>query len=484
MADMQTHIVILCECGQKMKVPTGAGGKRYKCVRCGNPVLVPGPAESAPEPAKEKDAPVARNAPPERVGELLVQEGLISQEQLREALGRQQKEGGKTFEILMGLGYLEKNQLHAFLSRQPGMTSIDLARVTIDRKLSEIVPRKLALECLVLPIDRLGNLLTVAMACPLDTLTIQGIELSSGLKVKAMLCRYDDVQGAVEKYYPSESEMNGVPATYELPARFGVGGRTEVGEKLRRLECIGAAGTAAPQLASLAGGAGTDFGKLLSGVEADPGLAALVLCMANSPVYGLPGNVDSLVMALALVGRKGLVRAVTTCSEAGSRGGADLTGLCKRAQRCAAMAVQLAQASGRSAEGVAYTAGLLHEMGRLALMLVAPQKYGELDQSLAREPLLQAEEQIFSMAHPEAGAQLATYWRFPTVLTQAIRSYLSPAEAGDARDLASIVSIASLAAARNGKLAAADLDESKGTLAHLQLTTPKVLQALKPAAGQ
>jgi len=65
----------------------------------------------------------------QRIGELLINEGLINQEQLAEALEKQKHSGGKTFEILLRLGHLDKDKLHTMLSKQPGVASIDLSRM-------------------------------------------------------------------------------------------------------------------------------------------------------------------------------------------------------------------------------------------------------------------------------------------------------------------------------------------------------------------
>jgi hypothetical protein len=101
----------------------------------------------------------------QRIGELLLRGGLITEAQLSEALALQSQSGGKTVANLISLQHIGRAEFVEFLSRQPGMASISLAII-------DIVPAAFALEHEILPIGKMGSELTVVMACPLDERSI------------------------------------------------------------------------------------------------------------------------------------------------------------------------------------------------------------------------------------------------------------------------------------------------------------------------
>lgn len=304
-------LVVTCSCGQKMKVPAEARGKKYKCVRCGEVLQVaqdapmaeaqaPQPAQpegTAPSPAQSAaKLPPKPAGPPrkERIGEMLINEGIVTGAQVAEALDLQQREGGKTFENLIKLGHLDKDALHGFLSRQPGIAAINLGNYSVDEAIVKLVPKELALRELVLPIDRLGKLLTVAMACPLDTGTVQEIEQLTGLRVKAMLCRLDDIHKAVEALYrdehgagmksislddlpglsKSETGDEGAPTTYLSQALI---------ERFQQLADKGSAR------------------EMVEAAQSEPAVSETLLTAVNQGAFG-DVNVESVGMAIALIG--------------------------------------------------------------------------------------------------------------------------------------------------------------------------------------
>ncbi len=216
MTEQTAMIIVGCsQCGQKMKVPAHSDGKTFKCVKCAAPirigVAVPASPPPPPPPSlpaapvsssgRQEDAAPEKSAPKGRVGEILVAQKLISDQQLWTALEHQATHGGRILQVLMDLGFLNKDDMHACLSKQPGVAAIDLARFKIDKSLLGLVPKDFALERGLIPIDRLGKLLTVAMACPLDTGTIEELTSITGLRVNAVLSKIDAIMVAIEKYY-------------------------------------------------------------------------------------------------------------------------------------------------------------------------------------------------------------------------------------------------------------------------------------------
>lgn len=401
-----------------MKVPGNAAGKVFKCVKCGAHVQ----GTAGPPATPESDAPSAL----EPLGQLLVQAGAITSLQLDEALGVQRREGGKTFEILIRLGYLDKARLHEILSKQSGIATIDLSRVSISREIAALVPRELALHQLVLPIDQLGKLLTVAMACPLDVATIAEIEKLTALKVKAMLCRYDDIQAAVQKYYPEEGLVEGELHTFQLPPGFDLQPKEDVSDKLNRVEDLHYRLDVLEQVATLAKDSATTLGQVVETAVHDPAFAAAILRTANSAVFGMSGQVEGLHLAITLLGREGLGSLALQCKKANLSPQKSLDPLYARSLSTARHAALLARATGRVGREAAFTAGLLHLIGSFALEKTSPQRYGKVKTEADGGTLAAEEKAAFGMGHPEAGAALLKRWRLPESLQGAVGQYLSP----------------------------------------------------------
>jgi len=470
-AEKDDLLILSCTCGQKMKVPPEAQGKVYKCVRCGEHIQVQA-TNVQPGPAGGGTA--------EPIGALLIERGIITQEQLAAALAEQRQTGGKTFEILIQSGVLSKDDLHAVLSRQPGIAAIDLSRFSVNRELLELIPKELAVDHLVLPIDRLGKLLTVAMACPLDAETLARLESITGLKVKAMLCRFDEIQAAVEKHYQAPEDQHEEYYSKLLKLSAVGGPRTrDLSAFVQKLQALPCARLVHEHVSTALARNTVDLRHLAELIAGEPALAAGVLQKANSPAYGLPGHVESVPMAVALLGAAGLRQAVR---EAQPHESPLLRQFARRAQRCAAAAAGLARSSGRVGPGLAASAGLLYEIGRHVLLAQDSARYSQVEPTLGGKDLATLERKQFSADHTEAGAELAVQWRFPEPLQAALRHQLQPAAAGPHAGLAAILHVAAaLAAAENVNAAEAAAEACQEALQDLGIDRNAALQAL-PAA--
>ena len=136
-----------------------------------------------------------------KIGELLVAEHLLSEKQLEDALVLQRERGGRIVEICIAEGYFDARQFLHFLANTRTTASIDLLNYAIPREVISLVPPHFAMKHEVLPIDKMGKLLTVGMACPLDTGTIEELTSITGLRVNAVLSKIDAIMVAIEKYY-------------------------------------------------------------------------------------------------------------------------------------------------------------------------------------------------------------------------------------------------------------------------------------------
>lgn len=137
----------------------------------------------------------------DRLGGKLVKAGLISANQLRHALEAQERKGGRLADILIHLGALDSFRFLEFLAKQPGTPSISLKHCRIQDDIISLVPVEFCQENELIPIDKMGKLLTVAMACPLDKMSIDKLQEMTGLRVKPMLVSRNEIKEAIQRYY-------------------------------------------------------------------------------------------------------------------------------------------------------------------------------------------------------------------------------------------------------------------------------------------
>ena len=109
---------------------------------------------------------VALSTDRERLGELLVREGLVTREQLARALAEQQQAGGRLGYCLVKLGLVPEIELTKTLARQYRLPAVDLSRFEVDPRVLKLVPAELAMKHSVLPLKREGRTLTVAVVDP------------------------------------------------------------------------------------------------------------------------------------------------------------------------------------------------------------------------------------------------------------------------------------------------------------------------------
>ena len=150
------------------------------------------------------DASVAK-----RIGELLVDGGIISQSQLEQALFAQRKDGRKLGQLLVELGLVNEVQVTQTLSRQLSVPWVSLYHVDFSRSLLNLVPRETAEKYCLIPIfvrrvRKQGETLYVAMDDPTNDGAIQEVARASALPVKPMIACPSDIRAAIRVYYPPD----------------------------------------------------------------------------------------------------------------------------------------------------------------------------------------------------------------------------------------------------------------------------------------
>jgi type IV pilus assembly protein PilB len=145
-----------------------------------------------------------------RIGELLVEGGILSQSQLEQALFAQRKDGRKLGLLLVELGFITEVQVTQVLSRQLSVPWVSLYHVDFSRSLLNLVPREIAEKFCLVPIfvrrvRKHGETLYVAMDDPTNEVAIEEVMRAAGLPVKPMIACPSDIRAAIRVYYLGES---------------------------------------------------------------------------------------------------------------------------------------------------------------------------------------------------------------------------------------------------------------------------------------
>ena len=150
--------------------------------------------------------------PQKTLGQLLLEEGLISQEQLDAALTMQAAEGGFLGRILVRQGFVSQEAVASALVKQCKIPHLSLLDYNIGPDVLQLIPAEVCRQHHVLPIDKLGRILTVAMVDPLDLDALQAIrESCPELRIKPILCNWEHYAIVSEKVFGEQAnkQQNG-----------------------------------------------------------------------------------------------------------------------------------------------------------------------------------------------------------------------------------------------------------------------------------
>ncbi len=140
-----------------------------------------------------------------RIGEILLERGLITFAQLEKAIAQQQANGGLLGQILIGQGAITEEEVALALTAQYGFPYLPLDNYEIDDGVTKLVPEHVARQFCVIPIDRIGNALTVAMADPSNTQAVEDIELLTHCVVQTFVSTPSAITQAIARYYKSQT---------------------------------------------------------------------------------------------------------------------------------------------------------------------------------------------------------------------------------------------------------------------------------------
>ena len=143
-----------------------------------------------------------------RLGEILRDEGLISEEQLQAALERQKTEKGlRIGEVLVAMGAVTAEDVAQAIWQQRQIPYVDLDNYALDPKVIELVPERIARAYLALPIFKIGNALTVAMADPFNLIAVDDLRSRTGCEIETVISTEDKIEKCLDHYYRMDESI-------------------------------------------------------------------------------------------------------------------------------------------------------------------------------------------------------------------------------------------------------------------------------------
>src|SRR5690348_7674625 len=142
----------------------------------------------------------------DRLGEILLREGLVTREQLAQALAEQKNTKHRLGYVLVKLGLVQELEITKVLARQYRMPAVDLSRFEVDPKIIKLVPADLATKSVVLPLKREGRTLTVAMADPTDLGLLEDLKFITRFDLFPVIAGEYTLRNLIEKHYEASDQ--------------------------------------------------------------------------------------------------------------------------------------------------------------------------------------------------------------------------------------------------------------------------------------
>jgi type IV pilus assembly protein PilB len=159
---------------------------------------------------------------------MLVKAGVITHEQLESALNAQRDQGGRLGLNLVRMNLINEEDLNSYLSRQIRIEAINIDKMKIEPDVLQLIPAKLAIRYEVIPVERVGKTLVVAMADPHNLFTIDDLRFSLGMEIEPHICASSMIQRALDRIYRQDDAI--IPVSEE---KLRKNGKTTVEEAMK-----------------------------------------------------------------------------------------------------------------------------------------------------------------------------------------------------------------------------------------------------------
>jgi len=165
-----------------------------------------------------------------RLGEILVANNLITRENLARSLEEQKESAGqlKLGTILIKNGYISEQDLTSFLSKQYGVPSINLSELEVDQAVIKIIPGEVAQKYQIIPVNRAGSTLIVAMSDPSNIFAVDDIKFMTGYNVEVVVASEAAIKAAIDKFYDQSASLADVMSDLEMEDFEVVGDEEDV----------------------------------------------------------------------------------------------------------------------------------------------------------------------------------------------------------------------------------------------------------------
>jgi len=144
----------------------------------------------------------------EKLGQILIKNRIISEEQLEEALTRQRETGESLGRVLIDLKMVSEGALTSILARQIGLKYVDLANLDVDISATSLIDAEIARRYNLIPVGFNGDRLMVAMADPTNVFALDDIRIMTGMQIEPMVATKEDIVAAINRYCHSGSDVD------------------------------------------------------------------------------------------------------------------------------------------------------------------------------------------------------------------------------------------------------------------------------------
>ncbi len=146
-------------------------------------------------------------SPKEQFKAILLRDNIVSPADLNRAFEDQKKSGGELSRVLLKLKLISEDQLSVVLSEAMGVPLINLGMFKIDAQLLKLLPKELVEKHLVVPISKMGDQLTLAMADPFDVFAIDNVKAITNMSINTILARPKDIRAVIDRFYEGDSSV-------------------------------------------------------------------------------------------------------------------------------------------------------------------------------------------------------------------------------------------------------------------------------------
>lgn len=145
--------------------------------------------------------PPIRRIVSKQLGQLLLESKVITQAQLDNALKVQKESGGLIGQILVMLGYVKEEDIAQAITVQYGFPFLSLENYEINHEALKLIPENVAKQYNLVPVDKIGEMITIAMSNPLNAQAIEDVEMITKCEVQIFITTMSAINNSIKKYY-------------------------------------------------------------------------------------------------------------------------------------------------------------------------------------------------------------------------------------------------------------------------------------------